>query len=188
MPTYRAPLKDMHFLLFELFKAPEQFINIPEYSHVDEQTIRAILEQAAHFAEQEIFPLNIPGDRQGCTYNPITHTVHTPEGFKTAYQTFCSSGWSALSCSAQYGGQALPQTLNQCLYEMLNSANQAWTMYPGLSHGAYECLSAHGTEEQKSVYLPHLVDGSWSGTMCLTEPHCGTDLGLLTTKLRFTCP
>ncbi len=108
--------------------------------------------------------------------------VTTPKGFKEAYQQYMEGGWAALSCDPEFGGQGLPHVMNQCLYEMLNSANQAWTMYPGLSHGAYEALLAHGTDEQKKPYLPKLVSGEWTGTMCLTEPHCGTDLGLLRTK------
>ncbi len=128
------------------------------------------------------FPLNISGDEEGCTLNRDTHEVTTPQGFKQAYQQYVEGGWAALSCEPEFGGQGLPHVMNQCLYEMLNSANQAWTMYPGLSHGAYEALLAHGTPEQKATYLPKLVSGEWTGTMCLTEPHCGTDLGLLRTK------
>jgi alkylation response protein AidB-like acyl-CoA dehydrogenase len=122
------------------------------------------------------------GDQQGCVLDPATHEVKTPEGFKAAYAQYVQGGWPALSCDPQYGGQGLPFVINNFLYEMLNSANQAWTMYPGLSHGAYECLHAHGTPEQKALYLPKLTSGEWTGTMCLTEPHCGTDLGLLRTR------
>jgi alkylation response protein AidB-like acyl-CoA dehydrogenase len=111
-----------------------------------------------------------------------THEVKTPTGFKEAYAKYVEGGWPALSCDPAFGGQGLPVVVNQCFYEMLNSANQAWTMYPGLSHGAYEALHAHGTDEQKKLYLPRLTSGEWTGTMCLTEPHCGTDLGLLRTK------
>jgi alkylation response protein AidB-like acyl-CoA dehydrogenase len=108
--------------------------------------------------------------------------VSTPQGFKQAFEKYVEGGWPALSCDPAFGGQGLPLVVNQCFYEMLNSANQAWTMYPGLTHGAYECLHAHGTEEQKKLYLPKLTNGEWTGTMCLTEAHCGTDLGLLRTK------
>jgi alkylation response protein AidB-like acyl-CoA dehydrogenase len=111
-----------------------------------------------------------------------THEVTTPKGFKEAYHKYVEGGWPALSCDPEYGGQGLPIVVNQCFYEMLNSANQAWTMYPGLTHGAYEALHAHGTPEQKQTYLPKLTSGEWTGTMCLTEPHCGTDLGMLRTK------
>jgi alkylation response protein AidB-like acyl-CoA dehydrogenase len=129
-----------------------------------------------------IFPLNQVGDEQGCTLNRDTHEVKTPNGFKAAYDQYVQGGWPALSADPEYGGQGLPVVVNQCFYEMLNSANQAWTMYPGLTHGAYEALHAHGTDAQKALYLPKLTSGEWTGTMCLTEPHCGTDLGLLRTK------
>jgi len=128
------------------------------------------------------FPLNISGDAEGCKLDKTTHAVTTPKGFKEAYAQYIKGGWAALSCDTEYGGQGLPFVVNQCFYEMMNSANQSWTMYPGLSHGAYECLHAHGTPEQKALYLPKLTSGEWTGTMCLTEPHCGTDLGLLRTK------
>src|SRR5256885_1051812 len=126
--------------------------------------------------------LNISGDAEGCVLNKETHEVTTPKGFKEAYQKYVEGGWPSLSCDTAYGGQGLPFAVNSAVYEMLNSANQAWTMYPGLSHGAYEALHVHGTEEQKKLYLPKLTSGEWTGTMCLTEPHCGTDLGLLRTK------
>ncbi|MCY7314937.1 MAG: acyl-CoA dehydrogenase C-terminal domain-containing protein, partial [Rubrivivax sp.] len=119
---------------------------------------------------------------QGCTLDKATHEVSPPRGFKEAYAQYVQGGWPALSADPAYGGQGLPIVVNQCLYEMLNSANQAWTMYPGLSSGAYEALHAHGTDEQKRLYLPKLTSGDWTGTMCLTEPHCGTDLGLLRSK------
>src|SRR5256885_16291999 len=126
--------------------------------------------------------LNISGDAEGCVLNKETHEVTTPKGFKEAYQKYVEGGWPSLSCDTAYGGQGLPFAVNSAVYEMLNSANQAWTMYPGLSHGAYEALHVHGTEEQKKLYLPKLTSGEGTGTMCLTEPPCGTDLGLLRTK------
>jgi alkylation response protein AidB-like acyl-CoA dehydrogenase len=140
------------------------------------------LEEGGKFASDIVFPLNHSGDREGCHYDAATHSVTAPAGFKQAYQQYVAAGWPALSCDPAYGGQGLPIVLNNGFYEMLNSANQAWTMYPGLSHGAYECLHAHGSEEQKKLYLPKLVAGEWTGTMCLTESHCGTDLGLLKTR------
>jgi hypothetical protein len=155
---------------------------MPQHAEVDVDTINAVIEEAGKFASEVIFPLNISGDTEGCTLDKVTHEVKTPTGFKEAYDKFVEGGWAALSCDAAYGGQGLPFVLNQCLYEMMNSANQAWTMYPGLSHGAYEALHAHGTDEQKALYLPKLTSGEWTGTMCLTEPHCGTDLGMLRTK------
>jgi alkylation response protein AidB-like acyl-CoA dehydrogenase len=141
-----------------------------------------VLEEGGKFAAEVVFPLNISGDGEGCVLDPSTHEVRPPQGFKRAYEQYVEGGWPALSCDPEYGGQGLPVVINQCFYEMLNSANQAWTMYPGLSHGAYECLREHGTPEEKAMYLPKLVSGEWTGTMCLTESHCGTDLGLLRTK------
>ncbi|MEE8614276.1 MAG: acyl-CoA dehydrogenase C-terminal domain-containing protein, partial [Roseateles sp.] len=134
------------------------------------------------FAAEVLAPINLSGDAEGCTLDKASHEVTAPKGFKEAYKQYVEGGWPALSCDPTYGGQGLPHTVNQFFYEMLNSANQAWTMYPGLSHGAYEALHAHGTPEQKALYLPKLTSGEWTGTMCLTEPHCGTDLGLLRTK------
>ncbi|WP_298235427.1 acyl-CoA dehydrogenase C-terminal domain-containing protein [uncultured Azohydromonas sp.] len=182
MPQYTPPLRDMQFVLHEMLQVSEVFKAMPRHAEVDVDTINAVLEEAGKFAAGVVAPLNPVGDREGCTLDKDTHEVRTPTGFKAAYQQFVEGGWGALSCDPEHGGQGLPIVLNQCLYEMLNSASQAWTMYPGLSHGAYECLHAHGTEEQKALYLPKLTSGEWSGTMCLTEPHCGTDLGLLRTK------
>ncbi|SFU85318.1 hypothetical protein SAMN04489707_102716 [Paenacidovorax caeni] len=182
MPTYQPPLRDMHFVLHEVFHVADELKAMPAHAETDADTINAVLEEAGKFAAEVAFPLNISGDTEGCKHDVATHSVTTPKGFKEAYATYVEGGWPALSCDPQYGGQGLPHVVNQCLYEMLNSANQAWTMYPGLSHGAYEALLAHGTDEQKATYLPKLVSGEWTGTMCLTEPHCGTDLGLLRTK------
>jgi len=182
MPIYNPPLRDMQFVMHEVFNVTDEFKSIPKHADVDVETINAVLEEAGKFASQVTFPLNISGDEEGCTLDRVTHEVTAPKGFKEAYAQYVEGGWAALSCDPEYGGQGLPFVVNQCLYEMLNSANQAWTMYPGLSHGAYEALHAHGTDEQKKLYLPKLVSGEWTGTMCLTEPHCGTDLGLLRTK------
>ncbi|MEB2348860.1 MAG: acyl-CoA dehydrogenase C-terminal domain-containing protein [Comamonadaceae bacterium] len=182
MPTYTPPLRDMQFVMHEVFHVTDEFKAMPRYAEVDIDTVNAVLEEAGKFAAEVTFPLNISGDTEGCQLDQATHEVTTPKGFKEAYQQYVEGGWAALSCEPEYGGQGLPFALNQCLYEMLNSANQAWTMYPGLSHGAYEALHAHGTPEQKKLYLPKLTSGEWTGTMCLTEPHCGTDLGLLRTR------
>ncbi|WP_280188509.1 acyl-CoA dehydrogenase C-terminal domain-containing protein [Delftia sp. PS-11] len=182
MPSYNPPLRDMQFLMHEVFKVTDDYQQMPAHAEVDADTINAVLEEAGKFAANVAFPLNISGDAEGCVLNKETHEVTTPKGFKQAYQKYVEGGWPALSCDPAYGGQGLPFAVNSALYEMLNSANQAWTMYPGLSHGAYEALHAHGTEEQKQLYLPKLTSGEWTGTMCLTEPHCGTDLGLLRTK------
>ena len=182
MPTYTPPLRDMQFVMHEVFNVVDELKSLPAHAEVDVDTINAVIEESGKFAADVIFPLNISGDTEGCTLDKTTHEVKTPAGFKEAYAKYVEGGWPALSCDTEYGGQGLPFVLNQCMYEMMNSANQAWTMYPGLSHGAYECLHAHGTDEQKKIYLPKLTSGEWTGTMCLTEPHCGTDLGLLRTK------
>jgi len=182
MPQYNPPLRDMQFVMHEVLKVTDEFKALPKHADVDADTINAVLEEAGKFAAEVTFPLNISGDTEGCKLDQATHEVTPPKGFKEAYATYVEGGWAALSCDPEYGGQGLPFVVNQCVYEMLNSANQAWTMYPGLSHGAYEALHAHGTDAQKKLYLPKLVSGEWTGTMCLTEPHCGTDLGLLRTK------
>jgi alkylation response protein AidB-like acyl-CoA dehydrogenase len=182
MPHYTPPLRDMQFVLHELHHVCDELKALAPHAEVDADTVNAVLEEGGKFASQVIFPLNISGDTEGCQLDRDTHSVRTPSGFKEAYASYVEGGWAALSCDTAYGGQGLPMVLNQCFYEMLNSANQSWTMYPGLSHGAYEALHAHGTESQKRLYLPRLSTGEWTGTMCLTEPHCGTDLGLLRTK------
>jgi len=182
MPVYNPPIRDMQFVMHELFKVADEYKQMPAHADVDVDTINAILEEGGKFASEVVFPLNISGDTEGCKLDPQTHEVTAPSGFKQAYARYVEGGWPALSCDPEYGGQGLPIAVNQVFYEMLNSANQAWTMYPGLTHGAYEALHAHGTEEQKKTYLPKLTSGEWTGTMCLTEPHCGTDLGLLRTK------
>ncbi|MDI1270331.1 MAG: acyl-CoA dehydrogenase C-terminal domain-containing protein [Polaromonas sp.] len=182
MPQYNPPLRDMQFVMHEVLKVTDEFKALPKHADVDADTINAVLEEAGKFAAEVTFPLNISGDTEGCKLDQATHEVTPPKGFKEAYAKYVEGGWAALSCDPEYGGQGLPFVVNQCVYEMLNSANQAWTMYPGLSHGAYEALHAHGTDAQKKLYLPKLVSGEWTGTMCLTEPHCGTDLGLLRTK------
>lgn len=182
MPVYTPPLRDMQFLLHEVFDVGAEFKALPAHAALDAETIDAVLQEGGRFAAQVTFPLNAAGDQQGCRLDPATHEVRTPEGFQDAYAQYVAGGWPALACDPAWGGQGLPFVVNQCFYEMLNAANQAWTMYPGLSHGVYECLHAHGTPEQQRLYLPRLTSGEWTGTMCLTEPHCGTDLGLLRTR------
>ena len=182
MPIYTPPLRDMQFLLHEVFSVTDELKSMPAHADIDIDTLNAVIEEGGKFASEVIFPLNISGDEEGCVLDKSTHEVTTPKGFKVAYEKYVEGGWAALSCDPQYGGQGLPFVVNQCIYEMLNSANQAWTMYPGLSHGAYEALAAHGSDEQKKTYLPKIVTGEWTGTMCLTEPQCGTDLGMLRTK------
>jgi alkylation response protein AidB-like acyl-CoA dehydrogenase len=182
MPQYTPPLRDMQFVLHEVLGAADQLKLMPRHAEIDADTINAVLSEAGKFAAEVTAPLNSSGDAEGCVLDKDTHEVKTPTGFKAAYEKYVEGGWPSLSCDPEFGGQGLPVVLNQCLYEMLNSANQAWTMYPGLSHGAYEALHEHGTPEQQSTYLPKLTSGEWTGTMCLTEPHCGTDLGLLRSK------
>ena len=182
MPQYTPPLRDMHFLLHEVFDAVATLKTLPAHAEIDADTLNAVLEEGGKFAAQVTAPLNLSGDAEGCQLDKTTHAVTAPTGFKQAYAQYVEGGWPSLSCDPAYGGQGLPLLLNQCIYEMLNSANQAWTMYPGLSHAAYEALHAHGTPTQKATYLAKLTSGQWTGTMCLTEPHCGTDLGLLRSK------
>ncbi len=182
MGQYVAPLRDMHFVLHELLQVEDELKQLPAHAEMDADTINQVLEEGSKFASNILFPLNHSGDKEGCHYNKETQTVTTPKGFKEAYKQYVEAGWAALACDPEYGGQGLPLIVNNSFYEMINSANQAWSMYPGLGHGAYECLQEHGSEEMKRLYLPKLTSGEWTGTMCLTESHCGTDLGLLRSK------
>ena len=182
MPTYTPPLRDMQFVMHEVLKVTDDLKACPQHADIDVDTINAVLEEGGKFAAEVTFPLNISGDEEGCTIDRTTHAVTTPKGFKAAYDKYVEGGWPGLSCDPAFGGQGLPLVVNQCFYEMLNSANQAWTMYPGLTHGAHAALHTHGTDEQKQTYLHKMTSGEWTGSMCLTEPHCGTDLGLMRTK------
>ena len=182
MPSYTPPLRDMQFVLHELLGVTDEFKQMPKHADIDADTINAVLEEGGKFAAEVVFPLNVSGDTEGCSIDQTTHAVTTPKGFKEAYAQYIAAGWAALACEPEFGGQGLPLVVNQCFYEMLNSANQAWTMYPGLTHGAYASLITHGTDEQKQTYLHKMTSGEWTGTMCLTEAHCGTDLGLMRTK------
>ena len=182
MPQYNPPLRDMQFVMHEVLNVVDELKMLPKHADIDVDTINAVLEEGGKFASEVLAPLNLSGDSEGCSLDKTTHEVTPPKGFKEAYAKYVEGGWPALGCDAEYGGQGLPLVINQSFYEMLNSANQAWTMYPGLSHGAYEALHAHGTPEQKALYLPKLTSGVWTGTMCLTEAHCGTDLGMLRSK------
>ena len=182
MPQYTPPLRDMQFLMHEVLDVVAELKALPAHAEVDADTINAVLEEGGKFASQVLAPLNQSGDEEGCTLDQATHEVTAPRGFRQAYAQYVEGGWPSLSCDPAFGGQGLPQVVNQCMYEMMNSANQAWTMYPGLSHGAYECLHTHGSDAQKAMYLGKLTTGEWTGTMCLTEPHCGTDLGMLRSK------
>ena len=182
MPSYTPPLRDMQFVMHEVLNVVDDFKQIPKHAEVDAETINAVLEEGGKFAAEVVFPLNVSGDTEGCSIDQTTHAVTTPRGFKEAYAQYIAAGWAALSCEPEFGGQGLPLVVNQCFYEMLNSANQAWTMYPGLTHGAYASLITHGTDDQKQTYLHTRTSGEWTGTRGLTEAHCGTDLGLMRTK------
>ncbi|MBX7229615.1 MAG: acyl-CoA dehydrogenase C-terminal domain-containing protein [Burkholderiaceae bacterium] len=182
MPKYTPPLRDQQFVLHELLKVEETYRSIPAFKEVDAETFDQVLEQAGKFCADVLLPINSVGDTEGCSYDKTTHEVKTPTGFKQAFQQFCDAGWQGLALDPEYGGQGLPRVLQIAFYEMQYSTNQSWAMYPGLTIGAYECLHAYGSAEQKALYLPKLVSGQWTGTMCLTEAHCGTDLGMLRTK------
>jgi alkylation response protein AidB-like acyl-CoA dehydrogenase len=182
MPIYKAPLRDQQFVMHEVLHALDHLHELPRYAELDKDTMNQVVEEAGKFCENELLPINRSGDEEGCTYDPQARTVTTPKGFKQAYDVFRNAGWQGLSAEIDCGGQGLPHLLQIAFYEMQYSSNQAWAMYPGLTVGAYECLLVHGSEEQKNLYLPKLASGQWTGTMCLTEPHCGTDLGMLRTK------
>ncbi|MAP96253.1 MAG: acyl-CoA dehydrogenase [Ponticaulis sp.] len=180
MPRYKAPVRDMQFVLHELLSI-ENYSNLPGFSDASPDLVDQILEGGAKFAEDVLFPLNKVGDREGCTRN-ADGTVTTPTGFKDAYKQLVEAEWLSLSADPEYGGQGLPAVVNVALNEMQSASNMAFSMYPGLTHGAYQALLAGGSEEQKQTYVTRMINGGWSGTMNLTEPQCGTDLGLIKTK------
>ena len=179
MATYTAPLRDIRFVMHELLDS-STLSALPGYDHATPELMDAVIEEAAKLAQNVLFPLNLSGDAEGCTFE--NGVVRTPAGFKDAYTKMIEGGWTSLACDPDYGGQGMPKLVSTVFEEMVSSANTAFGMYPGLSHGAYRALHTHGTSELKQKYLPKLVDGTWSGTMCLTEPQCGTDLGLIRTK------
>ncbi len=179
MATYTAPLRDISFVLHELLDSTA-LAALPGYDHATPELMDAVIAGAAKLSQEVLFPLNLSGDAEGCTYE--NGVVRTPKGFKEAYQQLTEGGWTSLTCDPEYGGQGMPHLVGTVFEEMVSSANLAFGMYPGLSAGAYRALHAHASADLKSLYLPKLVDGSWSGTMCLTEPQCGTDLGLIRTK------
>ena len=180
MPTYRAPLEDSMFILNDVLNI-ERYNNLPGFADATPDMIEAILGEAGKMSEEVLQPLNEIGDNEGCTWHE-DHTVTTPKGFKQAYDLYSESGWGALPFPEEYGGQGLPATLNAAVQEYVSSANMAFGMYPGLTAGAAAALVEHASEEQKQMYVPKMLSGEWSGTMNLTEPHCGTDLGLMRTK------
>ncbi len=180
MPRYKAPLRDIHFLLNDVLKI-DAYSNLPGFADAPQDVVEAILDGGSKFATEVLQPLNAVGDRQGCKRNPDA-SVKTPDGFPAAYKQMVEGGWMSISADPAYGGQGLPRIVSMAFNEMCSSANMAFAMYPGLTHGAYEAIHAGGSDEQKRTFLPKLCTGEWSGTMNLTEPQCGTDLGLIKTK------
>ncbi len=178
MPSYTAPVKDMQFLLHDVLKVSEA--DIPGYADLERSFTEAVLDEAAKVAQDILTPLNASGDKEGCVLE--NGVVRTPKGFKQAFDTLREGGWMSLDAAPEYGGQGLPYLMHTAVNETFVSANMAFNMYQGLTHGAYSAILAHGTEDQKQTWLPKLVTCEWTGTMNLTEPHCGTDLGLLRTK------
>ena len=179
MPIYNAPLDDFRFLLHEVLDL-SLCRDLPSMAEATPDLIDAVLEEGARLAQDVIQPLNAVGDREGCRY--ADGEVHLPAGFREAWQTYVEGGWSGLTADPEYGGQGLPGVLGLAFSEMINAANPSFSAYPGLTHGAYEVIHHHGTDEQKRRFLPAMVEGRWTGTMNLTEPHCGTDLGLIRTR------
>lgn len=179
MPTYKAPLRDLQFVLHEVLDSEAHYQSIGAEEATPDM-IDAILSEAGKFCEDVLAPLNKVGDEEGCTLKD--GVVTTPTGFKEAYAQWVENGWPSLSHKEEFGGQGLPESIGAAVNEFVSEANWSWGMYPGLSHGAMNTIELHGTDEQKETYLTKLVSGEWTGTMCLTEPHCGSDLGILKSK------
>lgn len=180
MRRYVPPLQDMQFVIERVLGAPAQWPDLPALADHDIETARHVLTEAGRFAADVLAPLNAVGDREGCTWTD--GQVATPAGFAGAYRAYVEAGWPSLGCAPEWGGQGLPHLLEAAVQEMLVSANHAWSMYPGLLHGAYACLAAHGDSALKALYLPRLASGEWLCTMCLTEPQAGSDLGRIRTR------
>ncbi|MDM8190149.1 acyl-CoA dehydrogenase [Pseudomonas koreensis] len=179
MPEYKAPLRDMRFLIDHVFDFHTSYANLGAHD-ASPDMISAILEEGAKFCENVLAPLNRSGDEEGCHFD--NGVVTTPTGFKQAFAQYVEGGWHGLAADPAYGGQGLPSSLGLVISEMVGSSNTSWGMYPGLTHGAMSAIHAHGTAEQKDTYLSKLTAGQWTGTMCLTEAHCGTDLGIIKTR------
>jgi alkylation response protein AidB-like acyl-CoA dehydrogenase len=180
MPEYRAPLRDMRFVMNELLESEALYQTLPGCEDATEDMLDTIVAEAAKFCEEVLAPLNQTGDEEGCTWSE--DGVKTPSGFRDAYQQYVENGWPALSAPAEYGGQGMPSLLGVIMNELTGTANWSWGMYPGLSQGAIRTLEFHGSEDQQDAYLGKLTSGEWTGTMCLTEAHCGSDLGLMRTR------
>ena len=180
MPVYKAPARDARFIINEVLDLPG-YGNLPGFDGATADLVETVLDEAGKFAAEVLAPLNLSGDQQGCTRHP-DNTVSTPDGFKAAYDQFVASGWGTLSQPVAFGGQGLPHVLGFAVEEFLSAANQAFAMYPGLTNGAVSAILAKGSPEQQALYLPKMISGEWTGTMNLTEPQCGTDLGLIRTK------
>ncbi len=182
MTRYAAPLADLRFALHDVLDVDATYAKLPGCADATRDVIDAVLEEAAKFSEQVLAPLNASGDAEGCTFDQATQSVRTPKGFKDAFAQYVDGGWIGLTAKPEFGGQGLPETVGAALKEMIDAANLSWGNYPMLSHGASSALEHHGEDWQREVFLKPLVAGTWTGTMCLTEPHCGTDLGLLKTR------
>ncbi len=181
MSTYKAPLTDLRFALYDVLGVEQRLAEMG-YAEATRDIVDAVLDAAAEFTETALAPLNKVGDEVGCTFDKDSASVTTPPGFKQAYEQFVEGGWTGLTNDPEYGGQGMPAALGAAVTEMIDAANLAWGNFPMLSHGAVEALSRYGTDWQKEIFLKRLVSGEWTGTMCLTEPHAGTDLGLLKTR------
>ena len=179
MPSYKAPVDEYRFILNDVFNV-EELSKLPGFEDSTPDLIGSVLDEAAKFCESVLQPLNQTGDAEGCIYE--NGVVRTPSGFKDAYDRYTEAGWQGLSCAPEFGGQGLPHTVGFAIEEFMCSANLSFATYPGLTNGAYGAIQAHAIDEIKNRYLPKMVAGEWSGTMCLTEPHCGTDLGLIKTR------
>jgi len=180
MPSYKAPLSEMKFIAHDVFNISEHLLRLKGYEEVSEDLINAVIEECSKFCEEVLLPINQIGDEEGCKFEE--GIVKTPNGFKEAYKKFSDGGWCGLTANTEFGGQGLPEVLQYFVDEIVSSTNMSFSLYPGLTQGTIMCLSTHGTESQKKLFIPNLVSGKWQGTMCLTEAQAGSDLGLIRTK------
>ncbi|MDQ7049807.1 MAG: acyl-CoA dehydrogenase family protein [Enterobacterales bacterium] len=178
--SYKAPLEDMNFLINQVFNIDQQLSDIPAFSDFDQSLYAAILEESAKFSENVLYPLNRTGDEQGCQFKD--GEVTTPSGFKDAYKAYGDGGWQGVSGDPEYGGQGLPKTINLLTEEMVYSSNTSFCLYSSLTNGAYQAIRAHASDAVKALFLPPMLEGRWTGAMGLTEPHAGSDLGIIRSK------